>query len=104
MRTVKVAWRNAQPAERSSILSGRMPTRRRRSKNFATVDRHVLYEAAVQDIEFDLSFFQRVYRQLRGRPLRLLREDFCGTARLACEWVRRRPSRRAWAVDLSAAT
>jgi SAM-dependent methyltransferase len=81
-----------------------MPKRRRRSKNFAAVDRHVLYEAAVQDIDFDLSFFQRVYRQLRGRPLRFLREDFCGTARLACEWVRRRSTRRAWAVDLSAAT
>jgi SAM-dependent methyltransferase len=68
------------------------------------VDRHVLYEAAVQDVDFDLAFMQRIYRQLRGRPFRLLREDFCGTARLACEWVRRKPQRRAWAVDLSAST
>jgi SAM-dependent methyltransferase len=81
-----------------------MPKRRRRSRDFAAVDRHVLYEAAVQDVDFDLSFFQRVYRQLRGRPFHLLREDFCGTARLACEWVRRRANRRAWAVDLSAST
>jgi len=67
-------------------------------------DRHVLYEAAVQDPDFDLGFFQRVYRRLRGRPFTHLREDFCGTARLACEWVRRGRERRAMGVDLSGAT
>jgi SAM-dependent methyltransferase len=81
-----------------------MPTRHRRSKEYARVDRYVLYEAAVQDVDFDLSFFQRTYRQLRKKPFRLLREDFCGTARLAYEWVRRKPNRRAWGVDLSAGT
>ena len=67
-------------------------------------DRHVLYEAAVQDIDFDLGFFQRVYRGLRGRPFTHLREDFCGTARLACEWVRRGRDRHAIGVDLNDAT
>ena len=81
-----------------------MTRRKRRSPEFAPVDRHFLYEAAVQDVDFDLAFLQRIYRQLRGGTFRLLREDFCGTARLSCEWVRRRPERRAWAVDLSAPT
>ena len=81
-----------------------MPKRRSKKPTFAAVDRHVLYEAAVQDVDFDLSFIQRIYRQLRGGAPCLLREDFCGTARLACEWVRRRSKRRAWAVDLSAGT
>jgi SAM-dependent methyltransferase len=81
-----------------------MPKRRRRRPKYAQVDRHVLYEAAVQDVDFDLAFMQRIYRQLRGRPFHLLREDFCGTARLACEWVRRKPNREAWAVDMSAST
>jgi SAM-dependent methyltransferase len=81
-----------------------MTRQERRSPRFAKVDRHVLYEAAVQDVDFDLAFFQRIYRQLRGGTFRLLREDFCGTARLSCEWVRRRQERRAWAVDLSGST
>jgi SAM-dependent methyltransferase len=81
-----------------------MSRRRKTTKKFAKVDRHFLYEAAVQDVDFDLTFFQRIYRQLRGNTFRLLREDFCGTARLSCEWVRRKPERRAWAVDLSAPT
>ena len=67
-------------------------------------DHHVLYEAAVQDVDFDLGFFQRIYRRLRGRRFTHLREDFCGTARLACEWVRRGSDRVASAVDLNAAT
>lgn len=66
-------------------------------------DRYQLYEAAVQDVEFDLEFFARVYRRLRGRPFERLREDFCGTARLACTWVARKASRRAWALDLNPA-
>ncbi len=55
-------------------------------------------------MQHDLDLIERVYRRLRGRtPLRL-REDFCGTAALACGWVARGPRRRAWAVDVHGAT
>ena len=64
-------------------------------------DRYRLYEAAVQDVDFDLDFFRNVYRRLRGKNFDRLREDFCGTARLACTWVERRRSHHAWAIDLS---
>jgi SAM-dependent methyltransferase len=50
----------------------------------------------------DLDFLERVYRRLRGTSFRLLREDFCGTAWLAAEWVLRGPEHRAVAVDLDA--
>lgn len=62
-------------------------------------DRHVLYEAAVQGVEYDLDFFERVWRILRGGRFTRLREDFCGTAAIACGWVSRRRANRAWAVD-----
>ncbi|NEX19073.1 class I SAM-dependent methyltransferase [Thiorhodococcus mannitoliphagus] len=39
---------------------------------------------------------------LRGRSGRLLREDFCGTGTVCCEWVRRRRTNRAWGLDLDA--
>jgi SAM-dependent methyltransferase len=64
-------------------------------------DRYELYEAAVQDVDFDLGLFRRVYRRLRGTGFTRLREDFCGTARLAATWVERGRDRRAWAVDLN---
>lgn len=63
-------------------------------------DRHVLYEAAVQSLEADLDFFERVYQRKRGKRFERFREDFCGTAALSCDWVRRRPAHLAWGVDL----
>lgn len=63
-------------------------------------DKYELYEAAVQGVEYDLDFVGRTYRTHRGRPFTLLREDFCGTAALACAWARRGRAHRAWAVDL----
>ena len=70
----------------------------------ATLDRHLLYEASVQSVDSDLAFFDRLHRQ-RGRgPLRSLKEDFCGTAVLACAFVRRHRENRAWGVDLDGPT
>ena len=63
-------------------------------------DLHYLYEAAVQGVESDLDFSTRVFKQKRGRKPLTLREDFCGTAALACEWVKRSPRHRAWGVDI----
>lgn len=67
-------------------------------------DPHLLYSAAVQSVEADVDFFQRVFKRKRGRQFRTLREDFCGTAALACEWVRRGKDHRAWGVDLDRPT
>ena len=63
-------------------------------------DRHALYEASVQGVEFDLAFASALFRRLRGRPAHVLREDFCGTAALSCGWVMRSPENVAYAVDL----
>jgi len=66
----------------------------------AATDKHILYEAAVQSVDADNAFFERVFRRRRGRAPRSFREDFCGTAALSCEFVRRHPENRAWGVDL----
>lgn len=69
-----------------------------------SADRHVLYEASVQDTEADIHFIQRVYRKAHGRvPLRL-REDFCGTARLCADWAASHPERQAIGLDLDQKT
>jgi cyclopropane fatty-acyl-phospholipid synthase-like methyltransferase len=73
-------------------------------KKKAKIDRHLLYSAAVQSVESDLDFFRRVYRRMRGRHFKLLREDFCGTAALTCEWVRRGKDHRAWGIDFDRKT
>jgi SAM-dependent methyltransferase len=65
-----------------------------------TADRHELYEESVQNAEFETDFVAGIYRNLRGAEARSLREDFCGTANAACEWVRKHPANTAVGVDL----
>ena len=67
-------------------------------------DRHVLYEAAVQSVEAGLDFMERIYRRQNGKRFKRFREDFCGTAALSCEWVKRRKSHQSWGIDLHAPT
>ena len=54
----------------------------------------------MQEPEADILLIQRVFKRHFGRPPRLLREDFCGTAAVCCEWVRGRPERSALGVDI----
>jgi SAM-dependent methyltransferase len=64
-----------------------------------TADKHVLYQLSVQDTESESAFLTRVFKRVRGRPAVSLREDFCGTALLCAEWVKK-PERTAVGVDL----
>ncbi len=65
-----------------------------------TVDLHALYESAVQNVDADVDFLDETFTAAWGRPPELLREDFCGSASLCAEFVGRRPTNRAWGVDL----
>lgn len=67
-------------------------------------DRHVLYEGSVQDPESELEFVSETFEAQTGRPLKSIREDFCGTAHTACYWVSLGREHRAVGVDLDAAT
>ncbi|REJ77164.1 MAG: class I SAM-dependent methyltransferase [Acidobacteria bacterium] len=74
------------------------------SEQLDALPAHALYEAAVQNVEADADFIERVYRKARGKAPRRLREDFCGTASLAAHWVTRHRDNRAWGVDLDQPT
>lgn len=65
-----------------------------------TADRHELYQLSVQDAETEISFILDTWNELRDRPAEVLREDFCGTALAACEWVRRDTHHYAVAIDI----
>lgn len=70
----------------------------------ANSDRHILYERSVQHVDSEIDFLDKWFTKYRGRKASTLREDFCGTAAAACEWVRRRPTNVAAALDLHAPT
>lgn len=67
-------------------------------------DKHELYEASVQDVETEIDFLLETYESLRSKKPVHFREDFCGTASAACEWVRRDDSHHATGVDLDRPT
>jgi SAM-dependent methyltransferase len=66
----------------------------------STADRHALYEFSVQCAEGEVDFVDATFQRLRRRKAQVLREDFCGTANVCCEWVRRGKKRHAIGVDL----
>lgn len=65
-------------------------------------DRHELYERSVQSVDTEVEFLRDTFRSLRGRPAESLREDFCGTAAAACEWVKDNPRHTAVGIDIDA--
>lgn len=84
----------------------RRATRRRRKapRGPRSRDRHWLYQESVQSPEVHFDFFDRVYRERNGRKPRVLKEDFCGTALIARDWVQLREDNAAIGVDLDAPT
>ncbi len=64
------------------------------------MDKHHYYQNAVQCVEAEIDFVEVTYRELKGKPARKLREDFCGTAQTACEWIKRHQDNHAYGIDL----
>jgi hypothetical protein len=80
-------------------------TRKKTKKNkrptlAESADIHKLYEYSVQCADSEIEFLDDTFKALRGRRARLLREDFCGTANVCCEWVKRRKTNLAIGVDI----
>ncbi|ATH08874.1 hypothetical protein BIY24_13230 [Halobacteriovorax marinus] len=63
-------------------------------------DKYKLYEASVQNHETDIDFINKEYKRYFKRKPLTLREDFGGTAAMACDWVRQSSDHKAWGVDL----
>ncbi|MEM6330631.1 MAG: hypothetical protein AAF790_10320, partial [Planctomycetota bacterium] len=67
-------------------------------------DKFACYQQSVQTPEHEVEFFEQAFRDAFGcRPL-TLREDFCGTFAVCCEWVKSRKKRHAVGVDLCGET
>ena len=77
-----------------SSQKGKKPTMAERA------DIHELYEESVQNVENEIKFLQKTFTSLTGRTGYLFREDFCGTASAACQWVKQGPEYQAIGVDI----
>ena len=77
--------------------SKRVPKRKWRTA--AGSDRHELYELSVQEPEAECDLVDQAWKERRGRKCRSIREDFCGTAAVCREWVKRSPKHTAIGVE-----
>lgn len=78
----------------------RAAARQRKPKLADHADPYELYEQAVQDADTEIEFLKETFALARGRRALSLREDFCGTAQMACKWAASAPGCTATAVDL----
>jgi hypothetical protein len=82
-------------------MGGTGAGRRRSRRTLASrADKYRSYQQAVQAPQAELGVIERVFGRERGHPPRRLREDFCGTASLACAWAARHRDNHAIGVDL----
>lgn len=58
------------------------------------------YEEAVQNATGEVDTLQDLYQSLRNKKAKVLREDFCGTGAVMCEWVKQGPEYFSFGVDL----
>ena len=63
-------------------------------------DKFVCYQESVQAPEHEVEFFEQAFRDAYGRRPFTLREDFCGTFAVCCEWAKSKKNRLAVGVDL----
>ena len=76
------------------------PKKRKRRSQADKADKYKLYLASVQEPEVEVKFFDRAYKSFNDKKKpRVLREDFCGTFAICCEWAKKK-DRIAIGVDL----
>lgn len=63
-------------------------------------DKYAAYAQSVQSPDADARFMRLLYRNLTKREPMTLREDFCGTFALCCEWVKLGLDKRAIGLDI----
>lgn len=65
-----------------------------------TFNKYLHYENSVQTPEEHVHIFDRMFNDIRGRQAMTLKEDFCGTYMISCEWVKSHSGRTAVGMDL----
>jgi SAM-dependent methyltransferase len=63
-----------------------------------------LYEHTVQSPNWQVDYLPQFHTWLVGKAPRRFREDFCGSGKISCEWVKRSPKNTACGLDIDPET
>ena len=104
METQSTAGGRGSSNKRARTGSKKKQKKKQAKKRAGTVasrmDKYDCYQRSVQEPTSQCRFFERVFRKEYGRSPLILREDFCGTAAVCCEWVKKKGGRQAHGYDL----
>ncbi len=79
--------------------------RKKQRKTLADkADKFACYQKSVQSPEHEVEFFEHVFKEIYDRKPYALREDFCGTFAVCCEWAKSNSKRTALGIDLDEET
>jgi hypothetical protein len=78
----------------------RKPGRKKSRRTAASSDLHELYELSVQDPTNEVVIINQIWKEQRTGTCTSIREDFCGTAAVAMEWVKNNMDHTAVGIDL----
>jgi hypothetical protein len=81
-------------------MSSKDKAKKRKPTMAERADKFVCYQKSVQTPEHEIEFFEQAYHDAYRRKPYSLREDFCGTFAVCCEWVASNKKRSALGVDL----
>ncbi|MHC4954059.1 MAG: class I SAM-dependent methyltransferase [Planctomycetota bacterium] len=85
-------------------MSRKPKKRKTKGRTAKNSNKFELYELSVQEPEADCDFIEQAWKELKGSQPKSLREDFCGTAITAIEWVKRDETHTGIGIDLDAPT
>lgn len=80
------------------------PKKKKKRTMAEKADKFVCYQKSVQSPDHEVDFFEKAYQDEYKKKPYTLREDFCGTFSVCCEWVKSNTRRTAIGVDLCAET
>jgi len=73
-------------------------------KNTLPISKFKIYEEAVQSPRWQVEYLPQFHQWLIGKMPTSMREDFCGTGRISCEWVKLSSKNTAVGLDLDPET
>jgi len=79
---------------------GKKEKAKKAKKDLETFDKYFYYRNSVQSPDTDVVFLRDAYVELKDKKPKTLREDFCGTFSICCEWVKLHSNHDAIGVDL----
>ncbi len=76
-----------------------MTKKKNSQKKLSINDKYRLYEESVQCHEVDIGFVYKEFQRIFKKDPLVFREDFGGTAAMACDWVKLSPKHKAFSID-----